>query len=220
MAQASTSAAASAALTVKSVEGLAGSGTRFAYAVKAGPWIFLNGHEAFDFERGLASEVEGPPGHRLSGRPPLRREADYILQRMRTILKQFGSDLPNAVRMDQYYTSGQAVHAYHLARFAEFGSYIAPSTSIIMPRCFTARTNINTSLIAVVPGRDRTIEKSPFLARRSPRPATIPRSSSTTSSSSPAIKRFRKAANSARASRSRPRATGADRTPSAARCIT
>jgi enamine deaminase RidA (YjgF/YER057c/UK114 family) len=159
MAQASTSAAASAALTVKSVEGLAGSGTRFAYAVKAGPWIFLNGHEAFDFERGLASEVEGPPGHRLSGRPPLRREADYILQRMRTILKQFGSDLPNAVRMDQYYTSGQAVHAYHLARFAEFGSYIAPSTSIIMPRCFTARTNINTSLIAVVPGRDRTIEK-------------------------------------------------------------
>jgi enamine deaminase RidA (YjgF/YER057c/UK114 family) len=159
MAQASTSAAASAALTVKSVEGLAGSGTRFAYAVKAGPWIFLNGHEAFDFERGLASEVEGPPGHRLSGRPPLRREADYILQRMRTILKEFGSDLPNAVRMDQYYTGGQAVHAYHLARFAEFGSYIAPSTSIIMPRCFTARTNINTSLIAVVPGRERTIEK-------------------------------------------------------------
>ena len=157
--EASTRVAPTAALTVKAVERLAESGTRFAYAVKAGPWIFLNGHEAFDFERGLAPEVEGPSGHRLSGRPPLRREADYILQRMRTILKEFGCDLANAVRVDQYYTGGQAVHAYHLARFAEFGGYIPPSTSIIMPRCFTARTNIHTSMIAVVPGKNWTIEK-------------------------------------------------------------
>ena len=157
--EASTRVAPTAALTVKAVERLAGSGTRLAYAVKAGPWIFLNGHEAFDFERGLAPEVEGPSGHRLSGRPPLRREADYILQRMRTILKEFGCDLANAVRVDQYYTRGQAVHAYHLARFAEFGGYIPPSTSIIMPRCFTARTNIHTSMIAVVPGKNWTIEK-------------------------------------------------------------
>src|SRR5262249_54497794 len=37
--------------------------------------------------------------------------------------------------------------------------YIPPSTSIIMPRCFTARTNIHTSMIAVVPGKNWTIEK-------------------------------------------------------------
>jgi enamine deaminase RidA (YjgF/YER057c/UK114 family) len=147
------------ALTVKSVERLAGSATSYAYAVKAGPWIFLNGHEAYDFERGLAPEVEGPPGYRLSGRPPLRREADYILARIRAILKEFGTDLPNAVRVDQYYTKGAAVSAYHLARFAEFGSYIPPSTSIIMERCFTARTNTHTSMIAIVPGPDWTIEK-------------------------------------------------------------
>ena len=61
------------ALKVKSVR-VAGSTINYAYAVKAGPWVFLNGHEAFDFERGLAAEVEGPPGNRLSGRPPLRRE--------------------------------------------------------------------------------------------------------------------------------------------------
>ena len=151
--------APASALTVRSVERLAGGVSNFAYAVKAGPWIFLNGHEAFDFEHGLAPEVEGPPGHRLSGRPPLRREADYILRRMRSILKEFGSDLPNAVRVDQFYTMGQAVHAYHLARFAEFGGYIPPSTSIIMERCFTARTNTHTSMIAVVPGQGWTIEK-------------------------------------------------------------
>jgi len=127
--------------------------------VKAGPWVFLNGHEAFDFERGLAPEVEGAPGNRLSGRPPLRREADYLLHRMRGILKEFGTDLPNAVRVDQFYTMGPAVSAYHLARFAEFGSYIPPSTSIIMERCFTARTNIHTSMIAVVPGQGYDVDK-------------------------------------------------------------
>src|SRR5215468_11147859 len=174
--KASTRAAPTAALTVKAVERLVGSGTRLAYAVKAGPWIFLNGHEAFDFERGLAPEVEGPSGHRLSGRPPLRREADYILQRMRTILKEFGCDLANAVRVDQYYTGGQAVHAYHLARFAEFGSYIPPSTSIIMDRCFAAHANIDTSMIAVVPGPEWTIEK-----------VTIPGEAITASGYNPAV---------------------------------
>src|SRR6266849_8731978 len=119
--EASTRVAPTAALTVKAVERLAGSGTRLAYAVKAGPWVFLNGHEAFDFEQGLAPEVEGPPGNRLNGRPPLRREADYLLRRMRSILKEFGTDLNNAVRVDQFYTKGPAVSAYHLARFAEFG---------------------------------------------------------------------------------------------------
>jgi enamine deaminase RidA (YjgF/YER057c/UK114 family) len=151
--------AAAPALQVKSVAHLAGSTTGYAYATKAGPWIFLNGHEAFDFETGLAPEVEGPRGYALSGRPPLRREADYILRRMRGILKDFGSDLPNAVRVDQYYTKGPAVSAYHLARFAEFEGYIPPSTSIIMERCFCARTNTHTSMIAIVPGPDWSIQK-------------------------------------------------------------
>src|SRR5262245_60244338 len=82
--------AAASAVTVKSTR-LVGSAINYAYAVKAGPWVFLNGHEAFDFERGLAPEVEGQPGNRLSGRPPLRREADYLLRRMRALLKEFGT---------------------------------------------------------------------------------------------------------------------------------
>jgi enamine deaminase RidA (YjgF/YER057c/UK114 family) len=146
------------AITTRSTR-LVGSSIDYAYAVKAGQWVFLNGHEAFDFAHGLAPEVEGPPGQRLSGRPPLRREADYLLRRMRNILNEFGTDLPNAVRVDQFYTMGPAVSAYHLARFAEFGSYIPPSTSIIMDRCFTARTNIHTSMIAVVPGQGYDVDK-------------------------------------------------------------
>jgi enamine deaminase RidA (YjgF/YER057c/UK114 family) len=150
---------ASPAIVMKSVERLAGTSVSLAYAVKAGPFIFLNGHEGYDFEKGLAPEVEGPPGFPLSGRPPLRREADHILRRMRTILKEFGSDLTETVRVDQYYTKGAAVSAYHLARFAEFGGYIAPSTSIIMDRCFTTHTNTHVSLLAVVPAPGWEIQK-------------------------------------------------------------
>jgi enamine deaminase RidA (YjgF/YER057c/UK114 family) len=146
------------AITTKSTR-LVGSSIDYAYAVKAGPWVFLNGHEAFDFAHGLAPEVEGPPGQLLSGRPPLRREADYLLRRMRSILNEFGTDLPNAVRVDQYYTMAPAVSAYHLARFAEFGDYIPPSTSIIMERCFSARANTHTSMIAVVPERGYEVDK-------------------------------------------------------------
>ena len=119
---------------------------------RRGPWIFLTGHEAFDFESGIPEEVAGPAGFPLFGRPRSRREGDFILQRMRRILREFGSDLGNGVRLDQYYPSPAAVDPYHLARHAEFGDYIPPSTSVVMERCFASEVNISTSLIAVMPG--------------------------------------------------------------------
>ena len=64
-----------AALEVKHVPRLLGTSVSFAYAVKAGPWIFLTGHEAFDFETGIPPEVAGAPGFPLFGRPRYRRRA-------------------------------------------------------------------------------------------------------------------------------------------------
>ena len=55
-----------ATLEVRSVEHLLGTGVPYAYAVKAGPWIFLTGHEAFDFDAGVTDAVSGPPGFPLS----------------------------------------------------------------------------------------------------------------------------------------------------------
>jgi hypothetical protein len=98
-----------AMLEVKSVTNLLGTAVSYAYAVKAGPWIFLNGHEAFDFASGIPKEVTGPSGFPLFGRPRSRREGDFILQRMGRILREFGSDLGNGVRLDQYYPSPAAV---------------------------------------------------------------------------------------------------------------
>src|SRR5262244_2960829 len=117
-------------LEVKSVPNLLGTSVSYAYAVKAGPWIFLTGHEAFDFENGIPEEVADPSGFPLFGRPRSRREGDFILQRMRRILREFGTDLGNSVRLDQYYPTPAAVDPYHLARHAEFGDYIPPSTSV------------------------------------------------------------------------------------------
>lgn len=54
------------------------------------------------------------------------------------MLGEFGSDLSHAIRLDQYYPVPRAVASYHLARHAEFGDYIPPSTSVVMERCFAA----------------------------------------------------------------------------------
>src|SRR5919199_5990203 len=111
-------------LEVRSVDALAGTGVPFAYAVKAGPWLFLTGHEAFDFATGLAPEVERHPGFPSFGAPRLKREAEYILKRMRRTLGEFGSAFAHSVRVDQYYPSFEAVRAYQLVRRGELGDYI------------------------------------------------------------------------------------------------
>ena len=64
---------AMAMLDVKSVPNLLGTSVSYAYAVKSGPWIFLTGHEAFDFVSGFPEEVAGPSGFPLFGRSRSRR---------------------------------------------------------------------------------------------------------------------------------------------------
>jgi enamine deaminase RidA (YjgF/YER057c/UK114 family) len=140
-----------AAILARTAEHLVGSASNYAYAVKAGPFVFLNGHEGYDFEAGVVPAVAGPTSFPEYGRPGLRREADFIFERMGRILKSFGTDFAHSVRLDQYYTEANAVRAYHLARFAAFGKYVPPSTSIIIERCFGGQSTMATSLIAVQP---------------------------------------------------------------------
>src|SRR6202008_1479153 len=146
-------------IETRAVEGLAGTAVPYAYAVKAGPWLFLTGHEAFDFAAGPAPEVEGPAGFPSFGAPRLKREAEFILKRMRKTLAEFGSDFKHSVRVDQYYPVFEAGRAYQLARHGEFGDYIPPSTSVLMERLFKANSHISMSMIAVVPGKDYAIGK-------------------------------------------------------------
>ena len=75
-------------LEMRSVENLLGTPVSYAYAVKAGPWLFLTGHEAWDWRTGAIDEaVAGPPSYPLFGpRHRSRREADFIFDRMRRVL--------------------------------------------------------------------------------------------------------------------------------------
>ena len=148
-------------LEVRSVKQLLGTPVPYAYAVKAGPWLFLTGHEAYDWRTGMIDEsVSGPPGYALFGaRHKSRREAEFIFDRMRRVLDEFGSDFAHSVRLDQYYPNPRAVAAYHLARHDAFGDYIPPSTSVVMERCFSGGSTLSTSLIAVVPSAEYQIRK-------------------------------------------------------------
>jgi enamine deaminase RidA (YjgF/YER057c/UK114 family) len=148
-------------LDVRSVDNLLGTPVSYAYAVKAGPWLFLTGHEAFDRRTGAVDEaVSGPPGYPLFGHyHRSRREADFIFNRMRGLLAEFGTDFAHSVRLDQYYPNPRAVAAYHLARHDAFADYIPPSTSVVMDRVFGGSSTISTSLIAVVPQAGYEIRK-------------------------------------------------------------
>jgi enamine deaminase RidA (YjgF/YER057c/UK114 family) len=148
-------------LEIRAVENLLGTPVSYAYAVKAGPWLFLTGHEAFDWRTGaIDAAVAGPAGYPLFGpRHRSRREADFIFGRMRGVLGEFGSDFAHSVRLDQYYPNPRAVAAYHLARHDAFADYIPPSTSVVIERCFGGRSTISTSLIAVAPEAGYEIRK-------------------------------------------------------------
>jgi enamine deaminase RidA (YjgF/YER057c/UK114 family) len=148
-------------LDMRSVENLLGTPVPYAYAVKAGPWLFLTGHEAYDWHTGgTDTAVSGSPGYPLFGHHhKSRREADFIFARMRRVLSEFGTDFAHSIRLDQYYPNPRAVAAYHLARHDAFGDYIPPSTSVVMERCFGGGSTISTSLIAVVPAAGYEIRK-------------------------------------------------------------
>jgi enamine deaminase RidA (YjgF/YER057c/UK114 family) len=134
---------------------IAGGDIHYAQGMKAGGWVFLTGHEAVDFDTGLAPEVAGKPGFPLHGLPRHRREGDFILRRFEDLLGKAGTDLAHGVRLDQYYPTWKAVDPYHHARRAAFGDYIPPSTSVLMSEVLHAGAAINASLLAVLPGEGR-----------------------------------------------------------------
>jgi enamine deaminase RidA (YjgF/YER057c/UK114 family) len=142
-------------IEVKSVDDLLGTPVSYAYAVKAGPFVFLTGHEAYDWHTGAVDPVvTGAPGFPLYGQHKSRREADFVFRRMQDLLGEFGTDLAHSVRLDQYYPNPRAVAAYHLARHDAFRDYIPPSTSVVMERIFGGGSTISTSLIAVDRGHE------------------------------------------------------------------
>lgn len=127
---------------------------RYAPGVRAGKWIFATGHNGlFDYATGAPADVvRADLPHWDTSK--LRREADQIFRNLDAVMRAGGSSLENAVRLDQNYTSGRAVEAYHDARRATMKDHIAPSTSTLVAGFMRPRQEIEVHLIGVAPEGD------------------------------------------------------------------
>jgi enamine deaminase RidA (YjgF/YER057c/UK114 family) len=126
---------------------------RYAPGVRAGRWVFANGHKGTaDFVSGMASEVleAAAPRH---GVPKHKKEAERIFANFAKVLKAGGSNPASVVRVDQYYTYGQVVPAYHEVRREFFGGHVPPSTSNLHQRFLLAGQDMEVQLMAAVPSK-------------------------------------------------------------------
>jgi enamine deaminase RidA (YjgF/YER057c/UK114 family) len=127
----------------------------YAQGVRAGPWLFFTGHEATDFETGIAAPVAGIPGLPLEGAPRYLREGKFIFDRFAKLITAEGGDLRHIVRVDQYYPRAECVNPYQRARKTLLKEYVPPSTSVLMEELLVEGANMNVSLLAVLPGEGR-----------------------------------------------------------------
>ena len=125
---------------------------RYAPGVRAGRWVFATGHKGTaDFVSGMAPEVvdAAAPRH---GEPKNKKEARRIFANFAKVLKAGGSDRKHVVRVDQYYSSGHVVDAYHEVRREFFAGHIPPSTSNLHQKFLLAGQDMEVQLMAAVPG--------------------------------------------------------------------
>ena len=127
----------------------------YAQGMRAGPWLFFTGHEATDFDNGIAAPVAGIAGLPLGGAPRYLREGRFIFDRFAKLIAAEGGDLRHIVRVDQYYPRAECVNPYQRARKALLGEYVPPSTSVLMDELLVEGANMNVSLLAVLPGEGR-----------------------------------------------------------------
>ena len=128
-------------------------GIRYAPGVRAGRWVFATGHKGVaDFAGGMAPEVVDKAAP-LHGLPKHKKEARRIFANFDKVLKAGGTDRKHVVRVDQYYTGGQVVPAYHEVRREFFAGHVPPSTSNLHQKFLLEGQDMEVQLMAAVPAR-------------------------------------------------------------------
>lgn len=114
-------------------------GIPLARGVRAGDWIFATG---------VYGEATVDPLRPLSGEPKSHLEARSMYARALEVLQAGGADFSGVLRTDQYFPDYHAVPFLHQARREACGNYIAPSTSVLVPRLLRADAGMTMDLVA------------------------------------------------------------------------
>lgn len=121
----------------------------YAPAIKAGPWLFANGHLATDYTSGIDPEILASTRD-LRSIARQQAEASYIFARLSGLLAECGANFSNIVRLDQYYTEWRAVPHYHRARHSAFAGTLGvpASTSILQEALLYPDANLHVEMLA------------------------------------------------------------------------
>ncbi|MFC1664662.1 Rid family hydrolase [Pseudomonadota bacterium] len=145
------------ALEVLASAKLGKNAVNFARALRAGPWVFVTGCLAQDFEEGFSGQVVSLQNPH-AGRPKREKEAAIIFDQVAELLRLGGASLEHVVRTDQYYTSVQVVPPYQQIRRERFGKSIPTSTSIVQKNLLFPQADMDLQVIAVVPDGGLSVE--------------------------------------------------------------
>jgi enamine deaminase RidA (YjgF/YER057c/UK114 family) len=96
-------------------------------AVKAGPYVFLSGQMATDYQNGLAPEARSDPNFPFHTSGP-RLEAEYILDNVESLCRAAGTSAANLVKRRVHHTDLSNAPRAEAAWLSRLGSRIPPTS--------------------------------------------------------------------------------------------
>ncbi|MPZ52443.1 MAG: hypothetical protein GEU79_06885 [Acidimicrobiia bacterium] len=97
------------------------------HAVRVGPYVFLSGLEASDYETGVAPEANPKPGLPNHGSSP-KLQATFIRNRIQTICEEAGTDIHSLMRRRVFHTDLADAGPAEDAWLEDLGPGLAPTT--------------------------------------------------------------------------------------------
>jgi enamine deaminase RidA (YjgF/YER057c/UK114 family) len=140
-----------AAKVAVDVPGLPPPPFRYSHALRAGPFVFLSGLIASDYEDGIAPGTGVDPERPFHSWPVVP-QTEWIYRRMQRILEAAGSSLEAIVRLDQFFTARHHAPGYFPVRDRFLPRDRPASTAVEMSGLLLPEAVILIDPFAVVPG--------------------------------------------------------------------
>ncbi|MCS0494736.1 Rid family hydrolase [Ancylobacter sp. MQZ15Z-1] len=131
-------------------------------------WVFVSGTMATDFKTGLPASARANDALPLAGEHVMIRETRFIFETLGAVLRAGGTTMDQAVRIDSFPTTRDAIDPYHVVR-REFMDPPRPaSTSVAVDALLAPQASTQVELVAIVPQDD--LKKEGIDTDRIPQP--------------------------------------------------